>query len=109
MDENSKDIIGVVGKRVLVELKEEFLEFTTVSPLYIALAALGLIAASWGGLVVALIVYIAIIAYNQYKEVEQEIMFDIADAKAESTAKEAQSPIDTTSTVEEVKTDTDKQ
>lgn len=76
MDENTKDVVVLVGKRVLNKLKVDFKQFIECSPLYIALALSGLIWASWLGLVIVFILYLAFVAYQEYTDLEEEILFD---------------------------------
>jgi len=85
MDENTKDVVALVGKRVLNEVKVEFKQFIECSPLYIALALTGLLWASWLGLVLIFILYLAYTAYYEYKEIELEILSDVESAKHDET------------------------
>ena len=88
MDENTQDVVVLVGKRVLVEVKNEFKQFIECSPLYIALALSGLLWASWLGLVLVFIAYLAYTAYYEYKEVELDILFDVESAKRDAATAE---------------------
>lgn len=107
MDENTQDVVVLVGKRVLVEVKNEFKQFIECSPLYIALALSGLLWASWLGIVLMFIAYLAYTAYYEYKEVELDILFDVESAKRDQTPVEPEQ-VQPSETAEEVKP-TDKQ
>ncbi|UYE98972.1 hypothetical protein XbC2_577 [Xanthomonas phage XbC2] len=107
MDENSKDVVVLVGKRVLKEAKAEFSQFTECSPVYIALALSGLLWASWIGIFLLIIVYFGYLAYQEYKAVELEILFDVESAKRDESPVES-APVQPSETAEEVKP-TDKQ
>lgn len=102
MDENTQDVVVLVGKRVLVEVKNEFKQFLECSPLYIALALSGLLWASWLGILLIFIAYLAYTAYYEYKEVELDILFDVEAAKRDQASVEP-SQVQPSETAEEVK------
>jgi hypothetical protein len=91
MDENSKNVAVLVGKRVLADFKDEFKEFTTISPLYIALALCGVLWSSLLGLVVIVLAQAAFLAYQNYRDVENDIAFDLAQAEYERKQSEGES------------------
>lgn len=94
MDENSKDVVVLVGKRVLSDAIAEFKEFIECSPLYIALAAAGLLWASWLNLTFVIVLYFGYMAYQAYKEIELEILFDVESAKAEAAKATPTEPVE---------------
>lgn len=93
MDENTKDVAVLVGKRVLVEVKNDFNQFIECSPLYIALALIGFLWSAGLGLALIFIGYLAYLAYHEYKEVELEILFDVESAKRDEQSQKVDSEI----------------
>lgn len=78
-----KDIVVEVAKRTGRELVDQVSE----TPFVVAPFALyGFVAASWTGIIIALVLTIAYLAYEQYQEVIKEIetsIDDAADAQAD--------------------------
>lgn len=93
MDENSKNVVALVGKRVLADFKDEFKEFISGSPLYIALALCGVLWSSLLGIIVVVLAQLAYLAYQNYSEVQNDIAFDLEQAEYDRKQSEGESTV----------------